>query len=902
MKFKQKKLLALIMSLVVMFNINTFPVFAAPEDEEPAYPELLTNGDFSEDSWASDWNFTPTNAGETPVARVDGNFQLTSHWAPWPNTVYIEQTVETIAGATYLLKYSAKSNPARPLGLVVDNANTSIPIAFTDEFQEYTNEIVARNNQLTIRFQLGAAWINGAPVQYDQGTLQLATGAPTITFENISLKQIASEPSEPEPSDEPEETGTLEVPSVADARLDRAVSGNDIVLTFDSSANAYREAITGIYIDKEEVPASLYEIGANTITLDSSLFPVTSGDQNFRILIAAQDYRHQILYQSVSAEGKWTKTFEDNFDGAALDGTKWDYQNGMGRAADGTGNVGWGNNEQQFYTDDNVSVNGGELVITATKNRRTTPGYTTYYDSGKLRTKITQPDGKEGAPLFSQKYGRFEAKIKMPAGKSAGDDRYQGIWPAFWMMPTYNEYGGWANSGEIDIMEAKGRFPNNVGGAIHYGGNWPDNRYQSGDSEDIYEMDINDYHVYAVEWEEQAIRWYVDGVLYFTANSWYNNDNPSTFPAPFDKEFYLILNLAVGGIFDNGRVPEDSILPAEMKVDYVRAYQFGYEEPGDTTELQGIINEVDALDSTKYTPESWNALVVAIEAGKNIIASENASPQEVADAMAAIQTAMDSLSKAVVTPLITPSVTPVTPSVKPVTPSAKPVTPSVKPANVQKDIAKMAFSNIKAQAHSGKAIAPVLTIKDGNKVLNQNVDYTLAYSNNKNPGTAQIFITGKGIYTGSVTKTFAITASKGKTYTVGNYKYKVLNGSTKSGTVTLVKPVKKTLKTVKIPATIKIGNYKYKVTEIAKNAFKNNKKLKSVTIGKNVKKIGASAFYGNKALKKIIVQSKVIKTIGKNAFKGINSKATIKVPKAKLKAYKKTFAKKGQAASVTIKK
>ena len=879
MKFKQKKLLALIMSLVVVFNINTFPVFAAPEDET-SYPELLTNWDFSGDSWATDWNFTPSasNPYETPASIVDENFQLTTHWAQWPDTVYIEQTVAVTAGETYLLKYSAKSNPARPLGLVINNSTTSI--AFTEDFEEYTNKIVAKSDQLTIRFQLGAAWVDGAAVPYGGGA--------TITFESISLKQIASDPSEPEPSNEPEETGTLEVPSVADARLDYAVSGNNIVLTFDSSASAYREAITGIYIDKEEVPETLYEIGTNTITLDSSLFPVTSGDQNFRILIAAQDYRHQVLYQSVSAEGKWTKTFEDNFNGTTLDTTKWDYQNGMGRAADGSGNAGWGNNEQQFYTNDNVSVNSGDLVITATKNRRTTQGYTTNYDSGKLRTKITQPDGKEGNPLFTQKYGRFEAKIKMPAGKSAGDNRYQGIWPAFWMMPTYNEYGGWANSGEIDIMEAKGRFPNNVGGAIHYGGNWPNNVYQSGDSEDIYEMDINDYHVYAVEWEEQTIRWYVDGVLYFTANNWHNDRNPSTFPAPFDKEFYLILNLAVGGGFDNGRVPEDSILPAEMKVDYVRAYQFGYEEPGDTTELQSIINEVDALDSTKYTPESWNALVVALEAGKNIIASGTASTQEITDAMAAIQTAMDSLSQAIVTPSPTPSV--------------KPVTPSATPAIVRKDIAKMAFSNIKAQAHSGKAIAPILTIKDGNKVLNQNVDYTLVYSNNKNPGTAQIFITGKGIYTGSVTKTFVITASKGKTYTIGNYKYKVLNSSTKSGTVTLTKPVKKTLKTVKIPATIKIGNYKYKVTEIAKNAFKNNKKLKSVTIGKNVKKIGASAFSGNKALKKITVQSKVIKTIGKNAFKGINSKAVIKVPKAKLKAYKKTFAKKGQATSVTIKK
>ncbi|WP_052431121.1 glycoside hydrolase family 2 [Robinsoniella peoriensis] len=282
-------------------------------------------------------------------------------------------------------------------------------------------------------------------------------------------------------------------------------------------------------------------------------------------------------------------------------------------------------------------------------------------------------------------------------------------------------------------------------------------------------------------------------------------------------------------------------------------------------------NTISEEELKQYTDESVRAFKRVLAAAVSL--SEKAGQKEADAAAAALQAAIKGLVK-------------------------KPVSPSV----VQKDISKLSIDNMKAQTHTGSVLKPLVAIKDGSKVLKQDVDYTVYYKNNKNPGTAQIIITGRGSYKGSVTKTFVITAKKGKTYTVGNYKYKVLSASTRSGTVSLTKPVKNILKTVKVSDTVKIGNYKYKITEIGKNAFKGNKKLKTVTIGKNVKKIGSSAFYNAKLLKKITVNSKVIKSVGKNALKGINGKAVIKVPKSKLKSYQSRFAKKGQKETVVIKK
>ena len=144
------------------------------------------------------------------------------------------------------------------------------------------------------------------------------------------------------------------------------------------------------------------------------------------------------------------------------------------------------------------------------------------------------------------------------------------------------------------------------------------------------------------------------------------------------------------------------------------------------------------------------------------------------------------------------------------------------------------------------------------------------------------------------------TVKKGTKLTVGTNIFVVTN--VKAKTVSYKGTKKKKVAKITIPATVKSGNQVYKVTAIADNAFKNNKRIKTVVVGKNVRTIGKKAFYGCKNLKKITVQSSIIKKVGAKAFKGINKKAVIKVPSKKYKAYKKVFKGKGQAKTVTIKK
>ncbi len=146
----------------------------------------------------------------------------------------------------------------------------------------------------------------------------------------------------------------------------------------------------------------------------------------------------------------------------------------------------------------------------------------------------------------------------------------------------------------------------------------------------------------------------------------------------------------------------------------------------------------------------------------------------------------------------------------------------------------------------------------------------------------------------------------GSSHTIGKgkskAKYKVLTSSAKGGTVTFVKPQKTNNTKFTVPASVKIGALTYKVTKIEKNAFKNNKKLTSVTIGKNVTSIGANAFWGAQKLNQITIQTKSLKTVGKNALKGISSKCKIKVPKNKLKNYQRLLKGKGQKSGVKITK
>lgn len=224
--------------------------------------------------------------------------------------------------------------------------------------------------------------------------------------------------------------------------------------------------------------------------------------------------------------------------------------------------------------------------------------------------------------------------------------------------------------------------------------------------------------------------------------------------------------------------------------------------------------------------------------------------------------------------------------------------------NTKIDISKATVAAIPAQTYSGKALTPAVVVTYNGKTLANNTDYRLSYTGNVNIGTATVAITGIGNYEKSLTKTFAITVKKNGSYTVGSLKYKITNPKTDGkGTVAVAGGKTKTMKSAKIGATVKIGGKSFKITSIAKNAFKGYKKLSSVTIGKNVTKIEASAFEKCAKLKKIKISGNVLKSVGKNAIKGIYKKATIQCPKKKLVAYKKYFkSSTGYKKSMKIKK
>jgi beta-glucanase (GH16 family) len=251
----------------------------------------------------------------------------------------------------------------------------------------------------------------------------------------------------------------------------------------------------------------------------------------------------------VSPGDTLTLVWSDEFDGAQLDPEVWFFETGDGSEYGLP--AGWGNNEQQYYLPDNAQLDSGLLKIEA---RRENIG-SFEYTSARINTR----------DRFAFKYGRIEARMRLPGG--------QGIWPAFWMLAQDSPYGGWAASGEIDIAEAVnlgGAGGNTVYGTIYYGGESPSELpLSSGETYLVPTNVMTDFHVYAVEWDANEIRWYVDDILFAMQNSWSSTAAP--YPAPFDHEFYVLFNVAVGGNFP-GAPNAGTAFPVTMEVDYVRVY------------------------------------------------------------------------------------------------------------------------------------------------------------------------------------------------------------------------------------------------------------------------------------------------------------------------------------------
>ncbi len=245
--------------------------------------------------------------------------------------------------------------------------------------------------------------------------------------------------------------------------------------------------------------------------------------------------------QSDPIEKVYQQVWSDEFDGTELDLSKWDIQLGNGAQY---GILNWGNNEEQYYQEDNVEVSDGKLLIKA--RAEAVGGYE--YTSGRIRS-LNSGDFK---------YGKMEASIRMASTP--------GLWHAFWMLPS-EPSDSWPVSGEIDIMEFVGNRPNEIFNTIHFADSQGNHR-QLGELEGFFPSPI--FHKYAVEWDENSITWFLDDVETYKVLR--NNDLISA-TWPFDAEFHLLLNTAIGGNL-GGDVNSQALQSEKLlEVEYIRVYQ-----------------------------------------------------------------------------------------------------------------------------------------------------------------------------------------------------------------------------------------------------------------------------------------------------------------------------------------
>lgn len=244
---------------------------------------------------------------------------------------------------------------------------------------------------------------------------------------------------------------------------------------------------------------------------------------------------------TIAQKGFSKLVWADEFSGSGLpDSSKWSYDVGAN---------GWGNNELQFYTSqrkENARVENGYLIIEAIKEK---------FDSAQFTSARLVSKNKG-----DWKYGRIEVRAKLPSGK--------GLWPAIWMLPTTRKYGGWPHSGEIDIMENVGYWPDSLFGTIHTGSYNGSMGTQKSNSLAVRGMS-NSFNVFAVEWTPEVISFFVNQNKYGE----FKNEHTGSSAWPFDQEFHLLLNIAVGGNWGGKFGVDETVFPQQMIIDYVRVYQ-----------------------------------------------------------------------------------------------------------------------------------------------------------------------------------------------------------------------------------------------------------------------------------------------------------------------------------------
>lgn len=363
-----------------------------------------------------------------------------------------------------------------------------------------------------------------AACEEDEGSPQLTVPA------NLT---IATVPTEDKPG---EITVTFSAENVNYYRVYFGVKDNEKPVEARQGSATYTYTESGTYTIKVRAHATdaVYIEKTQEITIQ---LEDDNGDDGEDGEISGEGYTTPESYEGM------TLVWQDEFGGDALNMDNWSFEKG-------TGEWGWGNNELQYYREENTTVRDGYLVITAKEEEFEGSQYT----SSRIITK-----GKQ-----SFQYGRIDMRAKLPHG--------QGIWPALWMLGDNFDTEGWPKSGEIDMMEMVGGGVKDgqVHGTLHWDNNGSHATYGSGDANGPYTLAsgkfADEFHVFTIIWDENAIKWFVDDEQFFEVDI-----RPEDL-SEFHQKFFLIFNVAVGGQWP-GSPDASTTFPQQMVVDYVRVFQ-----------------------------------------------------------------------------------------------------------------------------------------------------------------------------------------------------------------------------------------------------------------------------------------------------------------------------------------
>jgi len=528
------------------FNIAYGP-FTGGNVTGPATAQANTNINLSitTNSGYTFSSITVTKAGGGTVTVNNGSGNNRSFTMPNANvsiaaTFTRNQVVEPIVPVLFTITYGPFTN-GNVTGPATAEANTNINLTITPN-NGYTLQSITGSGGVTV---------NGSG-NNRSFTMPNANVSITATFATtgVSSPRILY--------------GTFTGGNVTGPA--NAAAGSTVTLNLTFTGNNVLRGLTVTTISGVNIPVNGTG-NTRTFTMANEHVEVAAV---FEAGVAANTYHSEDFNTSLCS-------FFDKFDGTGTNLNK----NGVDKAKWGFENKGdgFGNGEAQYYRgEENAVVQNGILSLILKKENYSGRGYT----SAKL---VTVNTAINPGQQFSQTYGRFEARIRLVY---QGSPRTAiGLWPAFWMMPRESAYGGWPRSGEIDIMEMKGRLPRESSSTIHTkppGDGW-NSMYKGANYNMIAPESTSDWHVYGVQWTEEELIFLVDGFvlrrLHRTREpdnwrwpaDWYNANGHANRPsAPFDRDFYPILNLAVGGGFDSNGQIDDTALPASLDIDWIRCY------------------------------------------------------------------------------------------------------------------------------------------------------------------------------------------------------------------------------------------------------------------------------------------------------------------------------------------